>query len=212
MLEATTDFTRTRPGTEPREPVVCPGLPMLEDSELVRKAKDGDETGFDELVRRYQQRVYATAYRLVRNPEDARDVAQDVFVKVYRALPKFEERSKFYTWLYRIAVNQALSHLRRRKRQQVYAATDEQLDSEAVMNLPARNSPEADFQQTRLRQEIDKAVSVLPNRQRAVFVLRQYNGLSNNEIAQTLKCSVGAVKAHYFFAVHKLQKTLKSRA
>ncbi|MEO0108420.1 MAG: sigma-70 family RNA polymerase sigma factor, partial [candidate division WOR-3 bacterium] len=125
---------------------------MLEDSELVRKAKHGDESSFDELVRRYQQRVYAIAFRLVRNSEDAREVAQDVFVKVYRSLPGFRERSTFYTWLYRIAVNQALSLLRKYRRQPLPAVDHEQLESEAIMNLPSRESPERDFHQARLRQ------------------------------------------------------------
>jgi RNA polymerase sigma-70 factor (ECF subfamily) len=183
---------------------------MLDDHELIKRFKDGDETGFDELVRRYQQRVYALLYRLVRNPEDAYELAQDAFVRAFRALPRFQGRSSFYTWLYRIAANLAFSFIRSRRREMVHARTDEQLDEEAAMNLPSLKTPEADFRQSRLRAAIGAAVTALPERQRAIFVMRQYDGLTNNEIAQVLTCPVGTVKANYFFAMKKLQKALKA--
>jgi len=180
---------------------------MKEDLELVRSFREGDEAGFDELVRRYQQRVYALLYRFVRNPEDATELAQDVFVRAYRALPGFQGKSSFYTWLYRIAVNVALSFLRRRRRR---GATDaaEQLDQDAVMNLPSPDNPARDLEQVRLRETIARAVDALPARQRATFIMRQYQQLTNDEIAESLKCPVGTVKANYFFAVKNLQQKL----
>jgi RNA polymerase sigma-70 factor, ECF subfamily len=182
---------------------------MTEDVELIRIFRDGDESGFDELVRRYQQRVLALVYRLVRNSEDAQEIAQDVFVRVYRALPQFHGKSSFYTWLYRIAVNCAFTRLRSRRRRSARVDESVELNEEVVLNLPARESPQSDFRQGELRQAISSAVEVLPERQRAVFVMRQYDGMSNQEISEVLGCSTGAVKAHYFFAVHKLQVALK---
>lgn len=183
---------------------------MKEDLELVRSFREGNETGFDELVQRYRQRVYALVYRFVRNPEDATELAQDVFVRAYRALPGFQGKSSFYTWLYRIAVNVALSFLRRRRRRGAADAA-EQLDQDAVMNLPSPDNPTRDFEQVRLREVIAQAVDALPARQRATFIMRQYQQLTNDEIAQTLKCPVGTVKANYFFAVKNLQQKLNGR-
>lgn len=181
---------------------------MVEDIELIRRFCNGDETGFDELVRRYQQRVYAVLYRLVRNPEDATELAQDVFVRAYRALPGFKNQSRFYTWLYRIAVNAAFSFLKSRRGRR---ATDagEQLDQEAVMNVPSADFPTQSFEQSRQRAAIAAAVDALPERQRTVFILRQYQDLANDEIARVLKCPVGTVKANYFFAVRNLRQRLK---
>jgi len=180
-----------------------------EDSEFVRRFKAGDETGFDELVRRYQPRIHGLLYRLVRDSEDASDLAQEVFVRVFRALPGFQEKSGFYTWLYRIAVNVGLNHLRARRRKKEHGASETQMDPEAFANLPDRRTPQADWHQTRLRAAIGAAVAELPERQRAVFVMRQYDGLSNDEIARALNCATGTVKAHYFFAVRRLQELLK---
>lgn len=181
---------------------------MTEDSELVRRFKDGDEAGFDELVRRYQPRIFSLMYRMVRNTEDARELTQDTFVRAYQALPRFEGRSGFYTWLYRIGVNQAFNYLRSKKRQTIQA-TELHVDEDALANLPAGTNPQSDFHQLEIREAVARAVAALPERQRAVFVMRQYDGLRNNEIAQILKCSEGAIKAHYFFAVQKLQTALK---
>jgi RNA polymerase sigma-70 factor (ECF subfamily) len=184
---------------------------MVEDIELIRRFCDGDETGFDELVRRYQQRIYAIVCRLVRNPEDASELAQDVFVRAYRALPKFQEKSSFYTWLYRIAVNASFSFLKSRRGRRT-ADASEQLDQEAVMNLPSADTPMRDFRQVQLRAALAAAVEALPDRQRVIFIMRQHQDLTNDEIARTLKCPVGTVKANYFFAVRNLQRRLKEWA
>jgi RNA polymerase sigma-70 factor (ECF subfamily) len=181
---------------------------MMEDIELIRRFRNGDESGFDELVRRYRQRIYAVVYRLVRNPEDAAELAQDVFVRAYRALGKFREESGFYTWLYRIAVNASFSFLKSRRGRRK-ADAGEQLDQEAVMNLPSADYPLQAFEQARQRDAIAAAVDRLPDRQRTVFVMRQYQDLANDEIARVLKCPVGTVKANYFFAVRNLRQRLK---
>jgi RNA polymerase sigma-70 factor (ECF subfamily) len=181
---------------------------MVEDIELIRRFGNGDETGFDELVRRYRQRVYAVVYRLVRNPEDATELAQDVFVRAYRALPGFKRQSSFYTWLYRIAVNASFSFLKSRRGRRT-ADAGEQLDQEAVMNLPSADCPVQAFEQANQRAAIAAAVDGLPDRQRTVFIMRQYQDLTNDEIARVLRCPVGTVKANYFFAVRNLRQRLK---
>ena len=184
---------------------------VTNDEELIRRFRAGDETGFDELVKRYQQRIHALLYRMVRNPEDAGDLAQDVFVRAYQALPRFKGNSSFYTWLYRIAVNQAFNLHRARNRKKARRDLEVNLGDDVVNTVAAREHPQGDFHQSELRLAIRGAVDLLPERQRAVFVLRQYQGLTNAEVAQTLKCSTGAVKANYFFALQKLQKSLKGR-
>jgi RNA polymerase sigma-70 factor, ECF subfamily len=185
---------------------------MIEDNELIQKFINGDETGFDELVRRYQQRIYALLYRLVHNPEDAREVSQDVFVRVYQALPRFQGKSSFYTWLYRIAVNCAFNCLRSRRRRQARVDNTVPLDEELDAQLPSGEMPEDNFRQGEIRRAVRAAVDTLPERQRAVFIMRQYDGLSNDEIEKVLGLSTGAVKSHYFLAVHKLQVELKEWA
>jgi RNA polymerase sigma-70 factor, ECF subfamily len=182
---------------------------MSGDRELIQRFHDGDESAFDELVRRHQEKVQSLAGRLVRNREDACDVAQEVFVRVYRALGKFRGDAEFSTWLHRITVNQAFNLLRARKRQKPTISIDEPGEGNPGITLVARETPADDFRQTRLREAIDEAVAVLPERQRAVFVLRQFQGLRHDEIARILKCSTGAVKAHYHFAVYKLRGSLK---
>jgi RNA polymerase sigma-70 factor (ECF subfamily) len=185
------------------------GKAAIDDAELVRRFKHGDEDSFDELVRRYRPRIYALSYRFVRNSEDADEIAQDAFVRAYRALPRFREKSSFYTWLYRIAVNLAYNRLRTRGRDRVQAISETNLDEDTVEDLPGHDEPGRDFRQSELRAAIRKAVDELPKRQRAVFILRQYEGFKNEEVARTLHCSVGAVKAHHFFAIQKLQNALK---
>ena len=187
-------------------------VPITEDLELVERFRSGDESAFDELVRRYRQRVCAVVYRLVRDPEDARELAQDAFVRVYNALPRFRGESSFNTWLYRIAVNCAINRLRSRRHRDAKTVESLEMNEDVVPDLPARDSPQSDYCRTRLREVITAAVEALPVRQKAVFVMRQYDGLTNREIAQVMRLTAGAVKAHYYYAVNHLQKTLMARS
>jgi len=180
-----------------------------EDSELIQRFRAGDETGFDELVKRYQSRVHALLYWLVRNTEDASDLAPEVFVRAFRALPKFQEKSSFYTWLYRIAVNVGLDHLRARRRNREQNWADIPDFAQADDLADNSDTPQSNWQQTRLRTAISAAVAELPERQRAVFIMRQYDGLSNEEVGRVLKRATGTVKAHYFFALRSLQQRLR---
>lgn len=174
-----------------------------DDQGLVQRFIGGDQKAFDDLVRRYQGRLYGLALRMVRSSDDAEDICQDVFVKAYRSLRGFRQDSAVYTWLYRITVNLCVNFLRRQKLRQ--ALTFEPLSGW----LPARQAgPDRETARGDVAAAVEEAVSRLSSRQRAVFLLRQYEGLSHEEIAQTLNRSVGAVKANYFHAVQRLQKEL----
>jgi RNA polymerase sigma-70 factor (ECF subfamily) len=174
------------------------------DQALVRGFKAGDEGAFNELVRRYQGRVYGLACRMVRDPSDAEDISQEVFVKAYQGLRGFREDSAVYTWLYRITANLCVNHLRRKK-------IRESLSYEAIAGwLAGRGAgPDREMARGEVGAAVEEAVARLPPRQRTVFILRQYEGLSHEEIAEALKRSVGAVKANYFHAVKRLQRELE---
>ena len=180
---------------------------MYEDSELVSKFQNGQENCFDELVRKYQNKIYSLAYRMVHNSEDAWDLAQDTFVRAYQGLPKFKRQSAFYTWLYQICVNLCINF--NKKSAKLRTVSQEDVGEGIVMNMPARNTPETDLHQKKLQTALASAIKELPEQQRAVFLLRQYQGLKNDEIAKVVKCSSGAVKAHYFHAVRKLRNLLQ---
>jgi RNA polymerase sigma-70 factor (ECF subfamily) len=168
------------------------------DSILVQEFKQGDEKAFNQLVLRYQKRIYDLTYRLVRNHEDAADLSQEAFVRAYRNLKRFEERSSFYVWLTRIAVNLCINFSRREKFKSFLSIFDVSEKPEVSV------SPDMDMEKEELRRALDGAVKSLPERQRVTFVLRRHQ-----EIAQIMEISEGAAKANYFQAVKKLQRLLK---
>jgi len=184
----------------------------FDDGELASALKDGDDRAFEELVRRHQGRVYAIAYRLTGNREDALDVAQESLLKAYRRIDAWQPTGGFLPWLLRLTTNQAIDFIRRRKRQH-HEHLDEgfMLDTErarrgsiepAVMDTSER--VRADEIDVRIRE----ALVVLSEHQRTVFMLRHYEGLQLSDIAETLGCTVGSVKVHLFRAIKKLQKEL----
>lgn len=173
------------------------------DHVLVQLSKTGDLRAFEELVGRYKERVYSLAIRMVRCPEDAEDVCQDVFVKAYESLHRFREDSGFFTWIYRITLNTCVNLLRRNKIRQTISLEVLACRLPGCVPGPDRESTRGD-----VARAVEEAVSRLPTRQRSVFLLRQYEGLLHEEIAVILGRSVGAVKANYFHAVRRLQKEL----
>lgn len=177
------------------------------DFELVRRFKAGDEGAFNEIVRMYQKKVYSLCYRMLGNKDDAGDVSQDVFVRAYKFLNKFDFRSSLYTWIYRIAVNLCINYSKRTKLTKVFqlgCADEGGIEIEDV-----RQDPEKDYERDVIRMEIEKAVLGLPPRQRAIFLMRHVEGLSHEEISKTINRSTGAVKANYFQAIRKLRKSLE---
>jgi RNA polymerase sigma-70 factor (ECF subfamily) len=181
----------------------------LSDQEVALALKGGEDHAFDELVRRHQGRVYAVAYRLTTNREDALDIAQEAFLKAYRKVNFWQPTGGFLPWLLRLTTNQAIDFLRRRKRER-----KEQWDETvALATERAPVEPASMDAERRIRaQEIDARVRaglvVLSETQRTVFVLRHYEGFSLADIAAELGCTVGSVKVHLFRALRKLQKEL----
>lgn len=175
---------------------------VITDAELVKRAQGGDNGALEELVGRYETKVYSLVYRMLGNREDAEDALQDTFVNVIRALGRFEARSSFSTWLYRIAANSALTKLRKRGRQdksesefleEVYSV-QQQARSQAT--LPDwSTSPDEALLTGEARQVLDEAIDELPEAYRVVFVLRDIENLPANEVAEVLDLSVPAVKS-----------------
>lgn len=172
------------------------------DTTLVRKFKQGDEKSFNLLVLRYQKRIYDLVYRMVRNHQDAADLSMEVFVRAYRNLKGFEGRSSLYVWLAKIAVNLCINFSKREKFRSFLSILD------FSNKLSVSGSPADKVEQNELKSAIDRAVNSLPPRQRSSFVLKFYQGLTHQQIAEVLGISEGAAKANYFQAVKKLQKLL----
>lgn len=180
------------------------------DEELALALQAGDDQAFEELVRRHQGRVYAVAYRYTSNREDALDVAQDALIKAYRKIDSWRPSGGFVPWLMRLAVNQAIDHLRRHKRHrhaeldEAYPAGDGSSAIEPRVEDTARQvaANEIDVR-------VQRALDVLSPSQRAVFIMRHYEGLQLAEIAEALGCTVGSVKVHLFRALRKLQVELR---
>lgn len=175
------------------------------DSVLVSRFRDGNENAFNTIVARYQQRLSRLAETLIGNEEDARDISQEAFVKAYFHLKSFREDSSLYTWLYRIVYNLCISHLRRKKI--VAFLSFDQYDEVMEFNSNTPN-PGEEYERKEIMEAVTKALASLPPRQRAVFTLRQLEGLTHGEIAAVTGITEGAVKASYFHAVRKLQVLL----
>ncbi len=168
--------------------------------DISRLFASGDEKVFEDVVNQYSRKVYALCYRILRNEEEAKDMAQEVFVRVYRKRKSFHGRSSLYTWIYRIAVNMCLSHLKKMKVQTV------PLDS--VAGVLAARSDSDDPNVRYLEDIVSRAASELPARQRAVFAMRFYDKMSFKEIAQAMGISTGAARASYHFAIERLRKAI----
>jgi len=176
-----------------------------EDIELVERFQCGDVSAFDALVNKYQSKVYDIVYCHTRNVEDAYDLSQEVFFRVFKSLGRFKKKSSFYTWLYKIAINACIDYGRQSKRVQTipleeWAAVGEFYDS----NMNMGYSPARVLELHELRHQIAIAIDQLPPKQRAVFIMKRHQGLSLEEIAKVLNRSVGTVKAHLSHATSKL--------
>ena len=185
--------------------------PVSEEMQLVRRAKRGDDQAFEELVRRYDRNVFRIAQHITQNREDAEDVVQEAFLKAYSNLAKFQEQSKFYTWLVRIAVNEALMKLRRRKPERT-VSLDEEVKTEDD-SLPREvadwsPNPEQMYNQAELRDILTRTIQGLPAGFRTVFVLRDVEGLSTEETADALELSIPAVKSRLLRARLQLRERL----
>lgn len=181
------------------------------DQQLVRRVQDGDRTAFDLLVRKYQHRVLKLVGRFVNDAAEAEDVAQEAFLKAYRALPSFRGESAFYTWLYRIAINTAKNALMSNRRRPVDFDLDlqdpEQFERQA--RLKDGDTPEGVLLTDEIRRTVEAAMEQLPDDLRTAIVLRELEGLSYEEIAEAMDCPVGTVRSRIFRAREAIDRKLK---
>lgn len=180
------------------------------DEELVRRVQQGDKKAFDILVRKYQYKIAQLINRYIKDPHEALDVAQESFIKAYRALPGFRGESAFYTWLYRIAINTAKNHIAMRSRR----PSDDEIDIEeaeqfeSAVHLKDNETPEGLLLSEELAQVIQLALDELPEELRTAISLREFDGLSYDEIAQVMNCPVGTVRSRIFRAREAIDKKL----
>jgi len=173
---------------------------------LLARLRAGDDTAFDELVRRHQEPLVRFAQRLVGDVDEASDVAQETFIRAFERIADFRGGSTLYTWLYRIAYNQAISLLRRRRVRRFFRLDqEEELPAGVELQLVSGDDAAAQIEQAEIFERIDAAVQQLPPRQRGIFVMRHYEGMSHAQIAQVVGRSEGAIRAGYFHAVRKLR-------
>jgi RNA polymerase sigma-70 factor (ECF subfamily) len=182
------------------------------DSKLVRRVQKGDKGAFDILVLKYQHKIVNLVMRYVRDPEQAMDISQEAFIKAYRALPRFRGDSAFYTWLYRIAVNTAKNHLAAQRRRPTDIELDlqdpEQFDLHA--RLKETDTPEAVMISREMRETVEQAIQSLPDDLRTAIILRELDGMSYEEIAETMECPVGTVRSRIFRAREAISKKVGS--
>ncbi len=185
--------------------------PVSDELKLVRAAKAGDISAFEALVHRYDRNVFRIAQHITQNREDAEDVVQDAFLKAYEKLANFQEQSKFYTWLVRIAVNEALMRLRRRRPERMVSLDEDVKTEEDTMPREVADwspNPEQLYTQGELRDILTRTIQGLPSSFRTVFVLRDVEGLSTEETAEALDLSIPAVKSRLLRARLQLRERL----
>ena len=185
----------------------------VSDLSLVRRVQSGDKGAFDALVRKYQHKLVKLVMRYVRNPAEAEDIAQEAFIKAYRALPQFRGDSAFYTWLYRIAINTAKNAVVSRDRSPIEYNIDRNDATEESYDMQGRmkdsETPEGLVLTDEIRRTVNAAIEGLPEDLRTAIVLRELDGLSYEEIAAAMDCPVGTVRSRIFRAREAIDRRLR---
>ncbi|MDD5140351.1 MAG: sigma-70 family RNA polymerase sigma factor [Verrucomicrobiales bacterium] len=184
-----------------------PSVPTAE-MELVHRAQHGDLEAYDELIKRYQERIYATVYHMTSNHEDANDLAQDAFIKAFQALKSFKGGSSFYTWLYRIAVNKTINFLKQRKNRLHMSLNDLDFNTENnpdLIALISDKTPRRDAGLKELQEKLNEALLKLSEQHRLAMVLHDVQGQSHEEIAEIMNCNIGTVRSRLFYARQQMQ-------
>jgi RNA polymerase sigma-70 factor (ECF subfamily) len=183
----------------------------LDEESIVRRCQEGDQDAFRVLVERYEQRATRLAYRFVRRHDVAKDIAQEAFIRAYRSIKEFRSKSQFYTWFYRILVNLALDHIRRDRTELAEFQDDTLLRSQVASEAQVRRAnPGEALWRKEQRKAIVRAIDSLQPDQRQTIVLREFEGLSYEEIAQVTKVPIGTVMSRLFYARRKLQDKLRA--
>ncbi len=197
------------PPTGAAEPAGAPS----DELELVARAQTGDTAAFNELVTRYRQRAFAMLYNMLRNEQDAWDLAQDGFLKAWKNIGRFRGQSSFYTWLYRILMNVGIDWLRKK---QIASGTEfddaiglRNIEPGAVTAPRGEMQPAERISDQEIRARIDAAIERLSPEHRTAIVMREIDGLEYSEIAEQMECSIGTVMSRLFYARKKLQAMLK---
>ena len=182
------------------------------DAELVARVQRGDKKAFDLLVLKYQRKIMRLLSRMVRDPHEVEDVAQEAFIKAYRALPQFRGDSAFYTWLYRIAINTARNWLAARGRQPSTPNALETEDGETFNqtdNLTDNSTPESLAASREIAETVNAAIQALPAELRTAIVMREMEGMSYEDIAQSMNCPIGTVRSRIFRAREAIATRLR---
>ena len=189
-----------------------PETPEVSDEKLVRRAQRGNMPAFEELVRRHRDKIYARAFSMMRNEDDAVDLSQEAWVKRWQRLKQFQGESSFVTWMTRIVINLCLNQLRKHKRQR--AESIEQLEDDlggVERQMPAVTvNPTEGLERTELRARIDKALGQLSYEHRTVLILHEFEDLEYKEIAKRMQCSIGTVMSRLFYARRKMANLMMS--
>lgn len=184
------------------------------DLEIVKRVQNGDVAAFDQLVTKYRSRVYSVVYNLTSNREDAADLTQDAFIKSFQSINRFQGQSSFFTWLYRIAVNSTLTHLRKNRLRTFFSfeklKEDDKVSSEVIAALTDTTGADHETFARELQEKLNEAMQKLSIRHRTVITLFEIDGLGHQEIAEIMNCSVGTVRSRLHYAKQLLQSELQS--
>lgn len=182
------------------------------DAAVVQRVQNGDVAAFDILVRKYRERLYGIIYNLTSNREDAADLTQEAFIKAFSSINRFKGKSAFFTWLYRIGVNTALSHMKRNRFRRFFSLEhiqEEGSNAQILETLAAKHKSEKGALLSELQEKLNEAMQKLSPKHRTVVVLFEIEGLSHQEIADIVGCSVGTVRSRLHYAKQQLQADLK---
>lgn len=181
------------------------------DFAIVKRVQAGDVAAFDVLIRKYRERVFGVVYNLTSNREDTADLTQDAFIKAFQSINRFQGQSSFFTWLYKIAVNTTLSHLRKNRLRSFFSLEKIQEDattSEIISQLTDKTGADRDAQLRELQEKLNEAMQKLSIKHRTVITLFEIDGLSHAEIADVMECSEGTVRSRLHYAKQFLQSQL----
>ena len=180
---------------------------------VVQRVQAGDVAAFDHLILKYRERVYGMVYNMTSNREDAADLTQDAFIKAFQSINRFQGQSSFFTWLYRIAINSTLTHIRRNRLRSFFSFDKVDQDgqvSQIISQLTDKKDVERDLFVSELQEKLNEAMQKLSIPHRTVVTLFEIDGLSHEEIAEIMNCSVGTVRSRLFYAKQLLQAELQS--